>query len=484
MKSQITIGKKLALTSGILIVLVAVLGVVSLTGLNRVQKVVESLSKDALDGVSTSSQVESALMDIRGDMLEHVGSSDASQMAALEGKISKLKQEISAAVADVERSVFDDKERDLISKVRPAVDRYLHVWDEVLPLSRATKNEEAYRKLMESAAAFAGAEDAVKAETAFNRQLGKTMAAEAESTQSSVRWMTWLVLAFSVAGGSVLTFFIVRGVNRNLMRAVTELSEGAVQMASAAGQVASSSQHVAQGASEQAATLEETSSAAEEINTTASKNSDGTRDAAKLVAATLQGFADTNESLQQMVVAMGDINASSSKISKIIKVIDEISFQTNILALNAAVEAARAGEAGLGFAVVADEVRNLAQRCAQAAKDTAALIEESVSKSNDGKSKMDQVVEAIGVISGHAAKVKVLVDEVNQSSRQQAQGIEQVAKAVTQMEQVTQGTAANAEESAAAAQELTAQSEAVKGIVAQLGAMVSAEFGRDRGSKF
>jgi methyl-accepting chemotaxis protein/methyl-accepting chemotaxis protein-1 (serine sensor receptor) len=169
---------------------------------------------------------------------------------------------------------------------------------------------------------------------------------------------------------------------------------------------------------------------------------------------------------------MGEISTQSGKISKIIKTIDEIAFQTNILALNAAVEAARAGEAGMGFAVVADEVRNLAQRCAQAARDTAALIEESIGKSSDGKVKVDRVAAAIREITGEFGKVKTLVDEVNHGSQEQTRGIEQVARAVTQMEQLTQTTAASAEESAAAAEELTAQSQTLKSVVERLAAMV------------
>ncbi len=303
------------------------------------------------------------------------------------------------------------------------------------------------------------------------KTLLKESQARAESLKSqslSVNiFMSCLLLAIVVGA-----IFVVRTINRTLVSAVGELYEGAEQVASAAGQVSSSSQSLAQGSSEQAASLEETSASSEEINSMARKNTDNSRTAADLVTQSQQKYVQTNQSLDQMVVAMADINTQSDKIAKIIKVIDEIAFQTNILALNAAVEAARAGEAGMGFAVVADEVRNLAQRCAQAAKDTAELIEGSISKSKDGKTKVDQVATAIRTITEESAKVKTLVDEVNLGSQEQARGIEQIAKAITQMEQVTQKTAANAEESASAAEELTAQSETLKDIVGQLTAMV------------
>jgi len=282
-----------------------------------------------------------------------------------------------------------------------------------------------------------------------------------------------LVVACLLLAAVAVAVFVVLGINRVLRTAVGELSQGAGQVASAAGQVSISSQSLAQGSSEQAASLEETSASSEEINSMARKNSENLRLAAGLVTQSQQKFDETNQSLQATVAAMGEINTQSGKISKIIKVIDEIAFQTNILALNAAVEAARAGEAGMGFAVVADEVRNLAQRCAQAAKDTAALIEESVAKSNDGKSKVDQVAVAIRSITEASASVKTLVDEVNLGSQEQARGIEQITKAITQMERVTQSTAASAEQSASAAEQLNAQSETMKDVVARLMAMVS-----------
>ena len=175
-----------------------------------------------------------------------------------------------------------------------------------------------------------------------------------------------------------------------------------------------------------------------------------------------------NLALHQMMESMNEISSSSGRISKIIKVIDDIAFQTNILALNAAVEAARAGEAGMGFAVVADEVRNLAQRSAQAAKDTTQLIEESIARAAEGKQKLDEVASSINGVTGAANKVKSLVEEVHGGSEQQARGIEQIARAVSRMEQVTQQLAATAEESAASGMELGSHARGVDEIVNNL----------------
>jgi len=174
------------------------------------------------------------------------------------------------------------------------------------------------------------------------------------------------------------------------------------------------------------------------------------------------------------MAAAGEIDASSNKISKIIKVIDEIAFQTNILALNAAVEAARAGEAGMGFAVVADEVRNLAQRSSQAAKDTAALIEESIEKSRGGTARVDQIATALRAVTEDSARIKTLVEEVNLGSKDQARGIEQIANSIAQMEQVTQKTAAEAEETASASEQLRAQSDSMNQVAAKLASLIGA----------
>jgi len=276
----------------------------------------------------------------------------------------------------------------------------------------------------------------------------------------------------SVVGALILVFFITRSITKPLAETTEELSDGAQQTMSAADQVSSSSQSLAQGASEQAASLEETSASMEEMASMTRRNAESTREAATLVADVHTKVNDSQQALQQMVQSMSAIQESSQKVSKIIRTIDEIAFQTNILALNAAVEAARAGEAGMGFAVVADEVRNLAQRSAQAAKDTAGLIEESLVKAQVGNQKVTQVASAITGITESVNRVKGLIDEVSEASNQQTQGLDQVAQALAQMERVTQGTAATAEESAAASEELSAQSSSTMEVVSRLKEMV------------
>jgi methyl-accepting chemotaxis protein len=225
---------------------------------------------------------------------------------------------------------------------------------------------------------------------------------------------------------------------------------------------------LAEGSSEQAASIEETSSSLEELSSMTKRNADNSQKANELSRQTRTAADKGVADMQEMNTAMAAIKASSDDIAKIIKTIDEIAFQTNILALNAAVEAARAGEAGMGFAVVADEVRNLAQRSAQAAKETAAKIEGAISKTGQGVTLSGKVAEALNDIVTKARQVDELAAEVAGASREQTEGITQINTAVGQMDKVTQSNAASAEESAAAAQELNAQAEIMKQSVAEL----------------
>jgi methyl-accepting chemotaxis protein len=295
--------------------------------------------------------------------------------------------------------------------------------------------------------------------------------------QAGTSYLLNILLAALSFGGAGLMLWEVRRVGRSLKTAVVELEKTSESVSGASGQVAASSQQLAQGASEQAASLEETSASAQEISSMAQRNTENSESATREMAQVDREVRDGNGYLADMVASMQEINSSSEKVSRIIKVIDEIAFQTNILALNAAVEAARAGEAGMGFAVVADEVRGLAQRSAQAAKDTAVLIEESLSKSKEGAAKLSRVAQVFERITGSTGKVKILIDEVSCGSREQTSGIDQVAQAIHQMERVTQQNAASAEQGAAAGNELNGQASSLNETVQRITTVVAGSGG-------
>ena len=274
----------------------------------------------------------------------------------------------------------------------------------------------------------------------------------------------------------------LRGIGENMNRLLDSVAEsfGSVKMAidqvgQAATQLLTTSQLMSSSSVQLNQAADESSGALGKVAQGVRANADNAAMANQLVTQTSSAAQSGQGRMEEMSTAMSAINTSAQQIAKIIKVIDEIAFQTNILALNAAVEAARAGEAGMGFAVVADEVRNLAQRCAQAARDTSTLIADSIAKSNEGKTKVDEVAGAVRTITEESSKVKVLVDEVSLGSEEQTRGIEQVSKAITQMEQVTQRSAASAEEGAAAAEELNAQSATMRDLVGRLAALAGTE---------
>ena len=318
--------------------------------------------------------------------------------------------------------------------------------------------------------------------------LSKSLSEEMNSVTAQT---TNLMIGMTTVGvilGVILAIAITRGITKPLQgifkglktfscseleetgstfkRIIAGLSEGVSQANDAAAQVASASQQLAEGASEQASSLEETSSALEEMSAMTQTNAANARKANEVTAS-------THTAAQQGDQTMAAINQSSDDISKIIKVIEEIAFQTNLLALNAAVEAARAGEHGKGFAVVAEEVRNLAQRSAQAAQETTTLIEDSVGKTREG-------TEAIQAIVRGITQVTDLVNGITQASEEQAQGVEQVNIAVSQMDKVTQTNAASAEESASAAEELSAQAATTMSMVQELTSLIEGTTNQNR----
>ncbi len=272
----------------------------------------------------------------------------------------------------------------------------------------------------------------------------------------------------TVALGVGLIILVANSITKPLDRSIDGLARGAKEVASVAGQVSYSSQTLAQGTSQQAASLGETSSSMEEMNAMTRKNADNAGEADGLSKEANRVVEQAGQAMGELTTSIEEITRAGEETGKIIKTIDEIAFQTNLLALNAAVEAARAGEAGAGFAVVADEVRNLAMRAAEAAKNTADLIEGTIAKTKHGSQLVAKTNQAFSQVAESAVKVGELISEIAAASADQAQGFDQVNKAMTEMDEVTQQNAANAEESAAASEELSAQSEQMQGFVDDL----------------
>ncbi len=286
------------------------------------------------------------------------------------------------------------------------------------------------------------------------------------------RLTLWLSLA-SIFGGGLIAYLIARSINNRMVKVATAMSADSQKVSAAAQTIAAGSQSLASGTSEQAVSLEETSASLEAISSMTKRNSDHANEAKNLSSQTREAADAGAAEMAAMKIAMDDIRLSATNIAKIVKSIDEISFQTKLLALNAAVEAARAGEAGAGFAVVADEVRALAQRSAQAAHETAEKINDSVQKSEAGVSISGRVASHFAAIVEKARQVDSLVGEIATASSQQSQGIAQVNTAVTEMERVTQKNAADAEATAAAVSDLKNQAVSLKDLVGEMLALVN-----------
>ncbi|MBS1856206.1 MAG: MCP four helix bundle domain-containing protein [Acidobacteria bacterium] len=471
---HLTITNKTRIIVACLLGLTLLVGIVALSGAAELARHIRELGDDSLPGTADIGVISAKLYRFRGDAWKHIASS-VDNKSAIEREMDQLNGELDQAVTDYGTTVYDAADRANFDRLRQSIDLYRRQWTTVLPVSREGRAAEAlalYNANVDPA--FVQARDQVMAMQKWNRGSGIQTAKTSETDAATTRNWILIVLAASVVCGAALSWYISRSINHGLIAIAGDLHAGSEQLQSAAGQIAAASQTLAQGSSQQAASLEETSASGEEINAMAQRNTENTQEAARVVASSQREFQRASASLEEMIAAMAAINTESGKIARIIKVIDEIAFQTNILALNAAVEAARAGEAGMGFAVVADEVRGLAQRSAQAARDTAGLIEESIARSGEGKGKVDRLAEVLRLVAGESDRVKTLVDEVNFGSQEQARGINQIAGAIGQMQQVTQRAAASAQESASAARELNAQSETMKSIVRRLNIMVGA----------
>lgn len=476
--SNWTIGKRLAVAIGAILVALVSLGIfakVELSGIFDDATTIDAENVPTLQAVATVKEIVAENYSL---VFKHMYSPTPEDMKAIETDMAASTERNNKAYEDLERLANDEHTKKELAELQAARAAYIEVRKAILAQSRSATNAEASAKVY--AAARAELEPKFKAYlTALNdmwddetKQLD-TACGEIVGNTKDANTAILIVGISALLIGTGIGVFTVRRINRQLSEAAQTLNSSADQVTSASTELSSTSQTLAAGASEQAASLEETSASLEEISSMIKRNAENADNAKSLAAQTRQAADHGAVNMTEMTNAMGGIKTSSDNIARIIKTIDEIAFQTNLLALNAAVEAARAGEAGAGFAVVADEVRSLAQRSAVAAKETATKIADAIQQSEQGVAISSKVASSLQEIVAKARQVDDLVAEIAAASNEQKQGISQISMAMSQMDSVTQSNAASAEESASASEELTAQAQMLQSIVIDLQRLVA-----------
>lgn len=307
---------------------------------------------------------------------------------------------------------------------------------------------------------------------ALDKEIAQTNHQKSITHIKMVEYMTAGIVLFCIILSLLLGNRICHTIDKSLTDIVEKLIKSSNQVASASEELATSGRQLSEGSTEQAASIEETSATIDETSSMIKQNADNTRQANDLSQQATMAATDGAGKMQDMIISMKELKKSSAEIAKIIKVIDEIAFQTNMLALNAAVEAARAGDAGQGFAVVAQEVRNLAQKSAQAAKDTERIIARNIQMSDQGANISMNVNTYLEEIMTKTESVNQLIGEITVASQEQARGASQIAEGMTQMETVVQNNASTAEESASFAEDLKNQTDELNDIVMMLNRLV------------
>ena len=464
-----TIKRRVTVTCSALIASAVLITLVFSYAVHTEDASLRAIANQSLPGIEAMARIQAAALEARGSTLMMAVPGADAVKAQQEQRVADIKKQILESEYAYQSRIRTVQEQLLFDALKRDLSAYLSVCDQFRALAIAGRTRDA-TELYEANGhkLYQSVKRHISEATELNKTSASTALATGLSISRNAKTLSWLLVALSVVLGTGLIFLAVNAITAALSRAALEIRRNAELVKKSSFDLAAASEGLAQGATEQAATLQQTSAAGHEVTTMTQQNAQSSRRAALLMGNVDQRFMGANGALEKLLVSMGELAESSRRIAGIIKVIDSIAFQTNILALNAAVEAARAGQAGAGFAVVADEVRSLAQRCSQAARDSATLIEESMAAAASGNSKVDEVAGAIRNITSDTAEVTALVEQVSISNQEQARANERVAESLVQLEQVTMQTASRAEESSAASQHLTLQANALEEIVLSL----------------
>ncbi len=471
-KRKMSVGVKLIISFIVVSLISLVIGVIAIYNMNTINGFNDRLYKNALLGLSYTKEANI-------DMLYMARAEKniilASTMDDRNGYIKQSEDYQKLYLDNIKNAkplFYTDDGKQKIKDIEDAYNNWIVLHNQVIDL---VKKENLNEKKASSDLSMGLARDKVNILdkdltdlTRIKEANAKDMADQGTNTfiTSLIIMIVIVIIGFSL--GLTLGIVISRGISRPITEISDSLKSSASQIGVASNQLSSSSQEIANGATEQASSIEETTSSMEELASMVKQNAGNAQEASTLAEKAAESSQTGHAQMESMLVSMTDINKSSEQIKKVIKVIDDIAFQTNILALNAAVEAARAGEAGMGFAVVADEVKNLANKSAEAAKETADMIEDSIKKTELGLQTATRLGEIFKEILASVKKVADMSKEVETASKQQDTGINQVNKAIVQFDEVVQENASSAEETASSAEELLAQVETLNDIVGKL----------------
>jgi methyl-accepting chemotaxis protein len=456
----------------VVVCLSAALGGLALERLGRVNQTATHLAGRTLPSVRALGRIALATGHFRMAALQSVAASDAEQ-EALQNAMGSALEAIEDGQKHYEPLIGSASERDTYSQFMSAWSDYMLAHATAMQVAMEGRKDEA-RVMMggDAQRAFDTANARLMDLTEQNGRTADQAMADGAAINASARWWVLSMMLGVVFVGGGIAWRVLSSVNRVLEDVAHNIDGGATTLVQAAGEAAQSSEEMSRNAATQTTSLEQTSAAVSAIADATRTNAQRAHEAATLMASADTLIRSSNAALDAMRGTMNSIESSSTRVSRIIRTIDEIAFQTNILALNAAVEAARAGEAGAGFAVVADEVRSLAQRSAQAAKDTESLIEESNASAQAGGRTAQQVTEAVHAFTAQVTRVHELVDTIEASSSEQTERVGHVERAVSEMTLATRQTVAAAEAGETASERLNAQAGVARDQAAALSTLV------------